>query len=51
MEISKTDFSMLMSLIGRAIAIIKELDPTPKEYNVARQLGNLKKKLERRNKS
>jgi hypothetical protein len=48
-EISKSDFKQLVSLIGRAAAIIKDGSPTPRDYNVARQLGQLKKKFEKRN--
>ncbi len=49
MEISKTDFEKMMSLIDKACTIIKSGNPKPKEYNVARQLYLIKKKLERKN--
>jgi len=48
-EISNSDFKQLMSLMGRAAAIIKDGSPKPRDYNVARQLGLLKKKFEKRN--
>lgn len=48
-EISKSDYKQLISLMGRAAAIIKDGTPKPSEYNVARQLGQLKKKFEKRN--
>lgn len=49
MEISKTDFEKMISLIDKACTIIKSGNPKPKEYNVARQLYLIKKKLERKN--
>lgn len=49
MEISKTDFEKMISLIDKACNIIKSGNPKPKEYNVARQLYLIKKKLERKN--
>jgi hypothetical protein len=48
-EISKSDFKALMSLTEKAISIIKSGSPPPREYNVARQLGLLKRKINRRN--
>ena len=48
-EISNSDFKQLMSLMGRAVTIIKDGSPKPRDYNVARQLGLLKKKFEKRN--
>lgn len=49
MNISKSDYQALLSLIERAIVIIKSKQPTTREYNVARQLGNIKRKVERKN--
>lgn len=49
MEISKSDFEKMISLIDKACTIIKSGNPKPKEYNVARQLYLIKKKLERKN--
>jgi hypothetical protein len=48
-EISNSDYKQLVSLIGRAAAIIKDGNPKPRDYNVARQLGQLKKKFDKRN--
>lgn len=50
-EISKTDYKSMMVLIDKAVSIIKSDNPKPRDYNVARQLGILKKKLEKRNNS
>lgn len=47
--ISKSDYQAFLSLTDKAIAIIKQKSPTTREYNVARQLGNIKKKVERNN--
>lgn len=47
--ISKTDYEKMMSLIDKACTIIKSGAPTPKEYNVARQLSQLKKKIDKKN--
>jgi len=49
MDICKSDVKQLLSLMERAAAIIKNGNPKPSEYNVARQLGNLKRKFEKRN--
>lgn len=48
-RICKTDFSELLSLTEKAIYIIKCKSPTNREYNVARRLGNVRKKLIRIN--
>lgn len=48
-EISKTDYKQLTSLIDKAVTIIKSDSRKPREYNVARQLGILKRKIEKRN--
>ena len=49
MEISKTDFEKMMSLIDNACTIIKSGNPKPKDYNVARQLYLVKKQIEKKN--
>lgn len=48
-EISEYTNKQLMSLIDRACVIIKGKSPTPREYNVARQLWLIKRKIERIN--
>lgn len=37
-EISKTNYELLMSLIDKSVNIIQQKNPTNKEYNVARRL-------------
>ena len=46
--ISKTDFNALMTLIDRCTAIIQDKQPTIREYNAARRLRLIKKKMARR---
>ena len=48
-EISKTNFEKMMSLIDKACTIIKSGNPKPKDYNVARQLYLVKKQIEKKN--
>lgn len=48
-EISKTDLKAWMSLTEKAISIIKSGNPPPRDYNVARKLGLLKRKIDKRN--
>ena len=48
-NISKSDYKSILSLIDKAVAIIKSNPSSTREYNVARQLGNIRKKLERNN--
>lgn len=48
-EISNTDYKQLMSLVDKAVTIIKADNRKPRNYNVARQLGILKRKIEKRN--
>lgn len=48
-ELSKTNYNQLMSLIDKAVVIIKASKPKPREYNVARQLYLIKKQIEKRN--
>lgn len=52
-DVSKTNWDSMMSLIDKAVTIIQQGNPTTKEYNVARQLRQTKKsiirKLEKQN--
>lgn len=47
-DTSRTEWAALCSLIDRAVAIIKSHEPTTREYNVARQLRNVKNKMVKR---
>jgi len=47
-EISKTNYDLLMSLIDKSVAIIQQKNPTTKEYNVARLLKQTKCKIIRK---
>lgn len=47
--ISKTNFEKMMILIDKACSIIKAGNPKPREYNVARQLYLIKRKVEKKN--
>ena len=49
-HISKTDLAALFRHIDKCAEIIKAKEPTPREYNAARQLLNLKRGLIRKNK-
>lgn len=46
-DISKTNYNQMMTLIEKACTIIKASNPKPKEYNVARQLCIVKRQIER----
>lgn len=48
-EISKTDYHSLSSLIDKAVGIIQNKNPTNQEYNVARMLRQVKKKILKKN--
>lgn len=52
-DVSKTNWDSMMSLIDKAVTIIQQGNPTNKEYNIARQLRQTKKciirKLEKQN--
>ena len=48
-EISKTNYEKMMSLIDKAVNIIRASNPSNKDYNVARQLYLLKKQIEKKN--
>ncbi len=41
-EISKTNYDLLMTLIDKSVAIIQHSNPTNKDYNVARRLRQTK---------
>ena len=47
-EVSKTNWDLMMSLIDKAVTIIQQSNPTNKEYNVARQLRQTKKSIIRK---
>ena len=47
MEIANTDYKEIMSLMAKAIDIIRKKDPTTREYNVARRMFIISKKLKR----
>jgi hypothetical protein len=47
-EISKTNYELLMTLIDKSVAIIQQKSPTTKEYNVARLLRQTKCKIIRK---
>lgn len=51
LKISKSNYMQLLSLIDKACNIIKSKEPPPREYNVARQLGNIKKHIIKQNKT
>lgn len=48
-DISKTNYRQLLSLIDKACSLIKAQNPKPREYNVARQLYLIKKQIEKKN--
>ena len=48
-DISKTNYRQLLSLIDKAVTIIRASNPTNREYNVARQLYLIKKQIEKKN--
>lgn len=48
-EISKYDYTSLLSLIDKCASVIQEKQPTNREYNYARRLRLIKKKMERKN--
>ncbi len=41
-EISKTNYDLLMNLIDKAVNVIKQSNPSTKDYNVARRLKQTK---------
>lgn len=49
-NISKTDYASLLTLIDRCTAIVQAESPSLRDYNAARRLRLIKKKIERRNK-
>lgn len=48
-DISKTNYVKMMSLIDKAVNIIRASNPSTKDYNVARQLYLVKKQIEKKN--
>lgn len=52
-ELSKTNYELLMSLIDKSVAIIQQKNPSTKEYNIARRLrqtkNNIVRQIERHN--
>lgn len=48
-EISKSDYKALLELSERCVAIIKSKEPTIREYNAARRLGLVIRKLQKKN--
>ena len=46
--ISKSDFQALVTLIDKCTAIVQDKQPTLREYNYARRLRLIKKKMVRR---
>ena len=50
LEISKTDYYNLMLLIDKVCQTAQSGKASTKEYNAARRLKIIKKKIERRNK-
>ena len=49
-RISKTDLNDLVTLIDKCTSIIQEKQPTLREYNAARRLRLIRKKIIRINK-
>ena len=49
LNISKQDYADLLALIDKAYGIIVQHSPPPREYNVARRLRLIGRKLEKRN--
>ena len=47
--ISKSDYESLLTLIDRCTAIVQAGNPSLRDYNAARRLRLIKKKMERRN--
>ena len=49
-NISKTDYTSLLTLIDKCVTAVQGNNPTLREYNCARRLRLIKKKIERNNK-
>ena len=49
-RISKSDYMAMLDLIDKCTAIVQEKQPTIREYNYARRLRLIRKKLSRINK-
>lgn len=50
-DISKTDYKSLLELGEKCVCIVQSKNPSIREYNTARRLRMLIKKLERKNKN
>lgn len=48
-EISKSNYEKLLTLIDKSVGIIRASNPTTKDYNVARQLYLVKRQIEKKN--
>ena len=48
-DVSKTDYNTLLVLIDKCTAIIQNGSYTLRDYNAARRLRLIKKKIERKN--
>jgi len=48
-RISKSDYASLLTLIDRCTAIVQQSQPTLRDYNAARRLKLIRKKIERTN--
>ncbi len=48
-EVSKTDWCTLLTLIDKAVVVIQGLQPSTREYNIARRLRRLKNDIVRKN--
>ena len=52
-EVSKTNYELLMSLIDKSVSIIQQNNPSRREYNVARRLrltkNTIVRQIEKRN--
>lgn len=46
-ELSKTNYELLMTLIDKSVNIIQQKNPSTKEYNVARRLRMTKNTIVR----
>lgn len=46
-EISQTNYNLLMSLIDKSVTIIQQSAPSNKDYNVARRLRQVKNNIVR----
>ncbi len=49
-EIGKTDYKALLELAEKCVCLVQSKSPTNREYNAARRLRLIIKKIERKNK-